>query len=54
MAEGKTIKLVNETMCETCIHQNEPDNIDPCHTCMETPVNENSKKPVNYISKEKK
>lgn len=53
MSEGKTMKLVDETMCKTCIHRNEPDNKPPCHPCMETPVNENSKKPINYIEDKK-
>lgn len=51
MADGKITKLVDETMCKSCIHFEESDAVDPCHTCQETPVNENSKKPINYIKK---
>lgn len=53
MAEGKTMKLVDETMCATCVHKNVLEVKEPCHTCLETPVNENSKKPINYIENKK-
>lgn len=51
MAEGKTTKLVDETMCKSCIFENVYDAEEPCHTCQETPVNENSVHPINYIAK---
>lgn len=55
MAEGKTIKLVDETMCKTCAHWKAPETSKVCHPCMEAAVNENSKKPINYIpAKEKR
>lgn len=54
MSEGKTTKLVDETMCGTCIHKNVPEVNEPCHSCMEAAVNENSKKPINYVERKKK
>lgn len=54
MAEGKTVKLVDETYCKTCIHRDEPDNRPPCHPCMEKATNINSRKPVNYVERKKK
>ena len=54
MAEGKTVKLVDETYCKTCIHRDEPDNKPPCHPCMEKATNINSKKPINYIPEQKR
>lgn len=51
MAEGKTTKLVDETMCRSCIFENTYEAEEPCHSCMEAATNENSKKPINYIAK---
>ena len=53
MAEGKTVKLVDETMCATCIHKDVLEVEEPCHSCMEAAVNENSKKPANYVEDKK-
>ena len=53
MSEGKTTKLVDETMCFSCIFKNVYEGDEPCHSCMEAAANENSEKPINYISKEK-
>ena len=49
MSEGKTMKLIDETMCATCVHKNVIETSEPCHSCMEAAINENSKKPINYI-----
>lgn len=39
--------------CKTCKWKDTDDNLDPCNECLANPVNENSKKPVNYEEKEK-
>lgn len=54
MAEGKTTKLVDETMCKTCVHKDVIETDEPCHSCMEAATNENSVKPINYIYDERR
>mgnify|MGYP003297900767 CR=1 FL=1 len=39
--------------CKTCKHKDTDEKLDPCHECLENPVNTNSRKPVNYKEKEK-
>lgn len=34
--------------CKTCEHRDLEEFLDPCHDCLNYPVNTNSKKPVNY------
>ena len=34
--------------CETCKHKDVKEVKDPCHECLENPVNEHSEVPVNY------
>lgn len=40
--------------CETCEHKDEPETVDPCNECLETPAREFTNKPINYIEKENK
>lgn len=42
--------------CKTCEHKDIRDDLgqDPCHECLNNPTNTNSRKPVNYKSKEEK
>ena len=40
--------------CKTCQHCDLDEKFDPCHDCLNYPVNTNSKKPVNYKEDEKK
>ena len=55
MAEGKTMKIVNyRKYCPTCAHWNVFETDEPCNSCLLQRVNENSKKPVNYIEDKKK
>lgn len=64
MAEGKTTKIVRfDIFCNggeldgkvwpACIHKDVPDTENPCNMCLNGKVNENSRKPTNYIPKEK-
>ena len=34
--------------CETCVHRDVKDFLDPCHECLNNPTNVNSKRPVCY------
>lgn len=40
--------------CKTCKHRALEEWLDPCHDCLNHPINQNSKKPVNYDEDEKK
>lgn len=40
--------------CQSCQYYDTPENKDPCHTCLETPVNTNSIKPVNWKAGDEK
>lgn len=37
--------------CETCEYKDKEERLDPCHECLENPVNTNSTKPINYKEK---
>lgn len=37
--------------CKTCKHKDEDDGYDPCDTCLATPTNLYSRKPINYEEK---
>jgi hypothetical protein len=39
--------------CESCKHKELPEKNDPCHECLNNPVNLYSHKPVNWKEKEK-
>lgn len=39
--------------CESCKHKELPKKNDPCHECLNNPVNLYSHKPVNWKEKEK-
>ena len=41
-----------EKYCETCKYKDVKQHLDPCHECLENPVNINSVKPVKYEEKE--
>lgn len=43
-----------EKYCETCEYKDLEEKYDPCHECLETPVNTGSEKPINYKEKETK
>lgn len=38
--------------CDKCKHKELEDYKDPCNDCLNNPVNINSRRPVNYESKE--
>lgn len=38
--------------CDKCEHYDKEDHEDPCHDCLQEPVNEYSSKPVYYKPKE--
>ena len=46
-------KIVDFEYCKTCEHFKEKDFLDPCHECLNNPVNTNSQRPVNYKEAEK-
>lgn len=39
--------------CKTCEHETLAEDIDPCHDCLNNPVNVYSHKPVNYVQAER-
>ncbi len=41
-------KIVDFSMCKTCKHEKEPENVDPCETCLDTPGRVDSRRPLNY------
>lgn len=40
--------------CKTCKHEKLPEDVDPCHDCLNNPVNVYSHRPVNYEQAERK
>lgn len=44
-------KEVYFTYCNTCKNKDVDQSDDPCHECLNEPVNLNSHKPVNYEEK---
>ena len=47
-------KIVDfEKWCKSCIHENEKEVNEPCNFCLDNPVNEDSRKPVNWKGSEK-
>lgn len=54
MAELNSLKIVDfKKYCQLCEHKNDDDTYpdSPCYDCMEEPVNEYSRKPVNFKEK---
>ena len=50
-----TQKIVEfDKYCKTCEYKNSKDYLDPCHECLNNPVNTNSRRPVNYKERERK
>lgn len=39
--------------CGTCVHKDDSAGEEPCASCLDEPVNQNSHKPVKYEGKEK-
>lgn len=39
--------------CEKCAYKDVPESDDPCHECLNYPVNQNSHKPINFKEAEK-
>lgn len=35
--------------CKKCKHRDLAEDCDPCHECLNTPININSRKPVKFI-----
>lgn len=40
--------------CRTCVNLKTAEDVDPCHECLNNPVNLYSHKPVNYKEDEEK
>lgn len=51
MNEEPKYKFVDFTMCNTCKHFTQPENDEPCFTCLLNATNLGSIKPVNYEEK---
>lgn len=49
--ETNKLKEVYFTYCESCEFKDVEQSEDPCHDCLNEPVNEWSHKPVNYKEK---
>lgn len=41
-------EVAYDAYCCKCVYRNRFENEDPCYDCLATPVNEHSRKPVNY------
>lgn len=52
MNEMDGTKIVNFEYCNTCEYKDTPEDENPCHECLNEPVNLYSEKPVNYKEKE--
>lgn len=37
--------------CKTCKHEKKKENEDPCWDCLNTPTNQDSRKPVEWVAK---
>lgn len=53
MADGKTIKIVDFTLCKKCRYYLSSDYKEPCKSCLLKKTNTNSNHPINYKDKEK-
>lgn len=42
-----------EEYCKKCKYEDNEEYLDPCHECLNNPVNTHSSKPVNFKEKEK-
>jgi len=38
-----------ENYCKNCIHKNDSDFTEPCNHCLDNPVNNNSRRPVDFV-----
>lgn len=47
-------KIVNFEFCKTCVHSDEKECDEPCHECLDNPVNQHTTKPLKYVEDEKK
>ena len=47
----QSTKIVEFYYCRYCKHFKEPEDSETCHECLNNPVNEYSRKPVNYNGK---
>lgn len=46
------IRIVDfEKWCATCKHQTDEETEEPCNTCLDNPVNEDSRKPICWEEK---
>lgn len=50
--EGDYKIIEFDKYCPTCENKDKPDSEDPCDECLDTPVNVDSRKPINYKKKE--
>lgn len=41
-------RIVKFEYCNTCENFNKKEDDDPCFDCLDQPVNEDSRKPINY------
>jgi len=49
MDDGTHLKIVSyHEYCKTCKHNKKPEHEEPCNTCLTSPVNEASRKPICY------
>jgi hypothetical protein len=37
------------SFCRKCLHWTKSEHEEPCNSCLNEPVNDNSKKPVNFV-----
>ena len=37
-----------EKYCNKCLYSNKPDTEDPCDECLNNPINEDTRRPVNF------
>ena len=48
-------KIVHfDKYCDSCKHNNMPESTEPCHECLNIPVNIDSHKPTKYEEKPKR
>lgn len=46
-------KIINfDEYCTSCKYWTIPESEEPCYECLDNPINEDSRKPINYESSE--
>lgn len=50
---NNTLLVRFDIFCRKCKHRRNPEEKDPCDSCLAVPAREGSRKPINFEEKEK-